>query len=115
MFNGCSGLQTAPAVLPATELASSCYNNMFSGCSQLTTAPVLPATTLVSTWYNYMFRGCTQLSSITCLATSGIGSSSSNSWVDGVASTGTFTKASGVTSWPSGMHGIPTNWAVNEQ
>lgn len=114
MFYGCSGLQTAPAVLPATELASSCYNSMFSSCSKLTTAPVLPATTLVSTCYNYMFRDCTQLSSITCLATSGIGSSSCNTWVNNVSSTGTFTKASGVT-WPTGNNGIPANWTVNEQ
>lgn len=126
MFQNCSGLQTAPAVLPATELASSCYNTMFQGCSKLTTAPVLPATTLVSTCYNYMFRDCTQLSSITCLATSGIGSSSCNTWVNNVASTGTFTKAAGVPVgsgtagqfWPTGnnvYNGIPANWTVNEQ
>ena len=114
MFYSCSGLRTAPAVLPATELTSSCYNNMFYGCSRLTTAPVLPATTLVEACYNYMFRSCTQLSSITCLATSGMGTSSSSSWVQGVASTGTFTKASGV-EWPSGISGIPSGWAVNEQ
>ena len=115
MFQNCSGLQTAPAVLPATELTSSCYNNMFASCSQLTTAPVLPATTLVSPCYNYMFRSCTQLSSITCLATSGMGDSCSYLWVEGVASTtGTFTKASGVT-WPSGKHGIPSGWTEIEQ
>ena len=113
MFYSCSGLRTAPAVLPATELTSSCYNNMFYGCSKLTTAPVLPATTLVEACYNYMFRSCTQLSSITCLATSGMGTSSSISWVQGVASTGTFTKASGVT-WPSGISGIPSGWAVQD-
>ena len=33
--------------LPATTLAQSCYNNMFSGCTSLTTAPELPATTVL--------------------------------------------------------------------
>jgi hypothetical protein len=35
--------------------------------------------------------------------------------VKSVASTGTFTKASGVTSWPTGNNGIPEGWTVNEQ
>ena len=60
MFTGCSSLTTAP-VLPATTLAQSCYNYMFQGCTSLTTAPVLPATTLVSNCYRSMFEGCTSL------------------------------------------------------
>jgi len=34
--------------------------------------------------------------------------------VNGVATTGTFTKASGAT-WPEGANGIPSGWTVNEQ
>ena len=60
MFYGCTSLTTAPE-LPATILASSCYQSMFFGCIGLTTAPVLPATTLASNCYYYMFYGCTGL------------------------------------------------------
>ena len=60
MFEGCTGLTTAPA-LPATTLTDSCYNSMFEGCTGLTTAPALPATTLASNCYNSMFYGCTSL------------------------------------------------------
>ena len=60
MFNGCTSLTTAPK-LPATTLASSCYNSMFEGCASLETAPELPATTLASSCYWSMFQDCTSL------------------------------------------------------
>ena len=60
MFQGCTSLTTAPE-LPATTLVDNCYNYMFQGCTSLTTAPELPATTLVDSCYYYMFRGCTSL------------------------------------------------------
>lgn len=111
MFRGCTSLTTAPAELPATTLANNCYNRMFQGCSSLTTVPTLPATTLVEGCYCWMFIDCTSLNSITCLATSGIDTNGSTSnWLQGVAATGTFNKASGVT-WPiNSVSGIPTGW-----
>ena len=60
MFDGCSSLTQAPE-LPATTLAEDCYHSMFLSCSRLTTAPELPATTLASSCYYYMFGGCTSL------------------------------------------------------
>ena len=60
MFNGCTSLTTAPA-LPATMLAGGCYYRMFRGCTSLTTAPELPATTLAIYCYQYMFEGCKSL------------------------------------------------------
>ena len=60
MFDGCTSLITAPE-LPATTLASSCYDSMFKNCSSLTTAPSLPARTLANSCYNSMFSGCTSL------------------------------------------------------
>ena len=62
MFSGCTGLTSAPD-LPATTLASSCYRNMFRGCTGLTSAPDLPATTLANYCYESMFYGCTGLTS----------------------------------------------------
>ncbi len=110
MFGGCN-LTTAPE-LPATTLTEECYSEMFAGCSSLTTAPVLPAANLVYKCYSNMFNECYHLNSITCLATAGINENqSTEGWVGGVASTGTFTKASGAT-WPEGENGIPNGWTV---
>lgn len=33
-------------------------------------------------------------------------------WVEGVASTGTFTKAASMNSLPTGTSGIPNGWTV---
>ena len=60
MFMGCTALTTAPE-LPATQLASNCYYSMFMGCSALTAAPALPATQLANSCYRQMFYNCTTL------------------------------------------------------
>ncbi len=68
MFQGCTGLTSAPE-LPAMTLKSNCYEGMFSGCTGLTSAPNLPATTMLSSLgyanecYKNMFEGCTALTS----------------------------------------------------
>ena len=66
MFYGCTGLTTAP-VLPATTLAEECYRSMFYGCTGLTTAPELPAETLAERCYYEMFYGCTGLTTAPAL------------------------------------------------
>ena len=113
MFYGCTSLTTAPA-LPATTLADGCYNSMFRGCTSLTTAPELPATTLADNCYSSMFMGCTNLNYIKCLATDISATGCTGSWVSGVASTGTFVKASSIASWPTGTSGIPSGWTVQD-
>ncbi|MBO6023964.1 MAG: hypothetical protein J6P83_03825 [Bacteroidales bacterium] len=125
MFLYCSSLTVAP-ILPATTLEGYCYFQMFRFCTSLTEAPVLPAPELTSNCYREMFSSCSSLNSITCLATSAINSSNSTfNWVIGVASGGTFTKASGAnvstdaggsgSTWPRGIRGIPEGWMVNDQ
>ena len=112
MFYGCTSLVNAPE-LPATTLANGCYQYMFYNCTSLTTAPALPATTLTYECYEFMFNGCTSLNYIKCLATDISASSScTRNWVSYVASTGTFTKASSMTSWTTGTSGIPEGWTV---
>ena len=111
MFQGCTSLTAAPA-LPANTLANSCYQNMFWNCTSLTTAPVLPATTLANSCYSYMFCDCTSLNYIKCLATDISATGCTYNWVNSVASTGTFVKASSMTSWTTGTKGIPTGWTV---
>lgn len=110
MFEGCKSLTNAPE-LPATTLTYGCYSQMFEGCSSLTNAPVLPATVLTGYCYSYMFRGCTNLNNVTCCATDISASNCTNTWLLSVSSTGTFTKATGVT-WSSGSSGIPSGWTI---
>lgn len=111
MFDGCSSLTTAPK-LPATELKDNCYSSMFAGCIALTETPKLPATTLKDYCYFSMFYGCTSLSSVTCLATTNLTATNCTfNWLEGVAASGTFTQASGI-SWTSGASGIPSGWSV---
>ena len=60
MFMNCTSLTTAPE-LPATKLAEGCYYGMFLDCTGLTTASELPANTLANSCYGVMFQGCTSL------------------------------------------------------
>ena len=111
MFMGCTSLTQAPE-LPATTLETMCYKSMFNNCTSLTTAPALPATTLNFMCYSNMFAGCTNLNYIKCLATDISATSCTDGWVSNVASTGTFVKASSMTSWKTGASGIPSEWTV---
>ena len=113
MFERCTSLTTAPA-LPATTLVNYCYYYMFLGCTSLTTAPELPATTLPKYCYQNMFYNCTSLNYIKCLATNISASDCTSFWVKGVSSTGTFVKNPNMTSWPTGVSGIPNNWTVQD-
>ena len=87
MFNGCTGLTSAPE-LPATTLVTACYYSMFSGCTGLTSAPELPATKLAGFCYYSMFSGCINMALIKVYFTEW--SSRTNIWVNGVSPTGTF-------------------------
>ena len=60
MFQGCTNLTQAPE-LPATILMTQCYYSMFRYCTILTKAPELPATNLADNCYGYMFESCTSL------------------------------------------------------
>ena len=110
MFNGCSKLTAAPA-LPATTLAITCYSQMFYGCSKLTAAPELPATKLASYCYRQMFYNCTRLRQITTAHTAWRPTSATTNWVNGVASSGTFTCPSALPQ-TRGTNNIPNNWTI---
>jgi hypothetical protein len=87
---------------------------MFRGCTSLTTAPNLSATTLAEQCYNGMFNGCTNLNYIKCLATDISASLCTSGWVYNVSSTGTFVKNPSMSSWTTGIDGIPDGWAVQD-
>ena len=119
LFSGCQNLTQAPD-LPATTLEDGCYNGMFYNCASLTNAPELPAKVLLEGCYGYMFTYCNLLNYVKCLATEGTINgdgtvpSALDNWLQGVASTGTFEKLSGVSYEAGGHHGIPEGWAVKE-
>ena len=114
MFNGCTSLTTAPA-LPATELADQCYHSMFNGCTSLTTAPLLPAPSLAQLCYCNMFKDCTNLNAVTCLATNISAEYATDNWLKGVAATGTLTIAKGMEDkWTANSaNGIPSGWTTD--
>lgn len=58
MFEGCTGLETAPELV-STSVTNSCYGRMFHTCSSLVTPPSLPATTMADGCYLQMFCNCT--------------------------------------------------------
>lgn len=99
-------------LLPATTLANSCYYYMFTGCTNLTTAPELPATTLASNCYVSMFNGCSNLSYIKAMFTTTPGDSYMSNWVENVKATGTFVKNSAATWDVTGNNGVPSGWTV---
>ena len=113
IFADCNTLiDASDLLLPAMSLGWGCYRNMFVNCSSLVNAPELPATTLVNSCYREMFNGCSSLSYIKCLATDISASNCTASWVDNVAASGTFVKASDMAGWTTGISGIPNGWTV---
>ena len=114
MFWNCTSLTTAPK-LPATTLVDSCYYSMFTDCTKLTSAPELPATTLESNCYFNMFRNCRSLNYIKAMFTNTPNTAYTNSWVDGVASTGTFVKNANARWNITGINGIPSGWVIKKE
>ena len=88
MFSGCTNLTSAPA-LPSTILAEGCYESMFYGCKDLVAAPVLPATTLADSCYQSMFYGCKDLVAAPVLPATTLANS---------CYTGMFSNCTGLTS-----------------
>lgn len=113
MFYGCTSLTAAPE-LPATNLEVSCYYAMFYGCTSLTTAPALPAITLRNSCYSYMFEGCSKLNYIKAMLIETPSTTSTNSWVRGVASSGTFVKNKKATWNVTGVNGVPIGWTIQK-
>lgn len=111
MFKGCNSLRTAPE-LPAITLAPYCYDYMFRSCSSLITQPELPATTLTPYCYCSMFKDCSNINYIKMLATDISAEGCLFEWVEGVSSTGTFVKNSNMNDLPTGSSGIPSGWEV---
>lgn len=63
MFSGCNNLTGAP-ILSSTTLRTECYKEMFKDCISLVDIPELPATTLAIGCYKGMFNGCTSIEEV---------------------------------------------------
>ena len=112
MFNNCTSLTTAQSTLPSTTTKTGCYRTMFAVCPSLVKAPDLPAETVGTSAYTGMFSGCTSLNEVKCLATNISATGCTSNWMKGVSSSGTFTKSASMTSWTTGVSGIPNGWTV---
>jgi hypothetical protein len=112
MFQSCTGMVRPPSILPAMELDQYCYRDMFRNCSAMTESPILPAKTLKAYCYSYMYYYCTALNKITALFTTLSPSTATNTWVTGVAKTGTFIKATDATWTTTGVNGVPNGWTI---
>lgn len=111
MFSGCTNLANAPK-LPSVSLEYGCYWKMFYGCRSLTEAPVLPALSL-SAWNEYyrMFYGCSSLKYIKAMFLNDP-LYSTDGWVSGVASEGVFVKNKDATWNKTGDNGVPSGWTI---
>lgn len=85
MFYGCTGLTTPPE-LPATALTNSCYSQMFLGCTSLARTPKLPATILANSCYFDMFMDCTSLTTAPTLNATTLAPSCYKNMFDGCTS-----------------------------
>lgn len=126
MFNGCTSITDASTVhLNATNIPSSAYKLMFSGCTELVTPPEINATTLNDGDGNtdngslaYMFQNCSKLNTIKVHFTSWNSGNCTKQWTYGTKSTGTFYKPSSLPSTKNASgnttnaHYIPYNWTV---
>lgn len=114
MFDGCALLTTSP-LLSSTTLASYCYINMFNGCASLETAPELLAETLEDYCYQGMFFDCSSLNYIKMVATDISATDCLESWVYGVAASGTFVKSADMTTLPiDSVDGVPEGWTLED-
>lgn len=117
MFKGCTSLVEAPEIQATHHDASGNYHmgQMFSGCTSLTSSPSLEIQTLGKQGYYQLFYGCKNLNEIKMLATDVSATGCLSSWVNGVASAGTFIKSSTATWDITGVDGIPSGWIIKNE
>lgn len=117
MFKGCTSLIEAPKIQATHHDASGNYHmgQMFSGCTSLTSSPSLEIQTLGKQGYYQLFYGCKNLNEIKMLATDVSATGCLSSWVNGVASFGTFIKSSTATWDINGVDGIPSGWIIKNE
>ena len=113
MFEGCTNLNAGPSMYNLRTLAYGCCAYMYCGCTSMYGLnDFLRPLTLVERCYNHMFYGCSSMDGLTCLATDISATECTNQWVEGVAASGYFYKNPNMSSWTTGVSGIPSGWEV---
>ena len=78
------------------------------------TAPALPAKTLATYCYQNMSSGCTNINEVTVKAEN-VANYAFDDWLEGVATSGKIHKRSSLTLPKDSSSGIPSGWtAVND-
>lgn len=111
-FGGCTNLLYSPTILDIPTGEYICYANLFDGCSNLLTVPVLPMLTVPKWGYNSIFAGCSNINEIWFYATYVNGMYPD--WDRGVASNGTIhlNNAATESQRTSILNYIPSGWTV---
>ena len=106
LLRDCTNLLTAPE-FPATTMANTCYSCMLQGTS-ITTAPALPATTLAPQCYYGLFERCTGLTEAPLLPATSVTSSAYNYMFQYASNLSAVTclALSGLGSQSSWMNGV---------
>lgn len=126
MYYNCTNLDivySEPFILPySVELGS--FSQMFSGCSNLTTSPILPAHILKDSSYSSMFSGCSKLNMVkTGAAKYGSATTGSfldvplDNWLNGVSNSGSVYFGKNITigtGVSQGSSGAPYGWSCRE-
>ena len=113
LFHSAPITDAAELVLP-NNVAPNCYEQMFSRCTSMVSAPELPATILADFCYAYMFQYCENLNYIKCSAVDISADNCTLDWVDGVSDNGIFSKPMAATDYVIGTSGIPYNWEIDD-
>lgn len=101
-------------IIPIESVGERVCYYMFSNCYNLTSAPILPATELESYCYQNMFNQCTSLKHIEMMTIALSPTNAVTNWVRGVPQTadGVFVQNAQATWSTRGNSGIPNNWQI---
>ena len=113
MFNNCKSLVDASMITITREKWDACAS-MFSKCTSLRKSPIIKGDITQSSC-NYMFSYCSSLEEVVYLGNTEPKEYYSSSWLNGVASTGTFYANQNLT-WLDTIerseHTIPAGWTI---
>lgn len=114
MFNGCTGLLSAP-IFPQAVLAKWCYAGTFQGCTSLVCGAEFLSTNLNGTAFNSTYQGCTNLRYIKILTIGGSTSSKLNFMymTNNVQPGGVFVQHEDAV-WAQNASAIPSGWTITK-
>ena len=116
LFSTCEYLYYAPE-LPATTLAPYCYEGLYYGCIRLPSwyHLLLPATTLVEGCYMLLFAHAKLINEVRIAATNTTRPNQAlNGWLDGTAASGTVYAPTSLKLPGNSGDGVPSGWTRHD-